>query len=405
MRPLTLLLLVLASACNADDSDAADGLVFVAADPTESPLAGLSKDWTDRFNEGDSRFSAAFRESQGLGPAYIRAACSSCHAEDARGPGAQTRAVVVEDDGVTPATDQSELPFGALMRPLCAGGASVGVELPESRDNLLISTRIGPAVFGRGYVDAVSDAEIERVEAEQAEDGRVSGRAARLDWDGATPADTRFYDVTPGDTALIGRFGMKAAAPTLDRFVAGALLGDISITSPLLPDELANPDGLDDDLLPGVDVDADTVDALADYVRLLDIPRRDLPDNDGAAIFEDIGCATCHVPTLHTRADYPIAQLADIDAPIYTDLLLHDRGVDMADGVEQGDASGREWRTAPLIGLRFLGSYMHDGRASTLREAIDTHAGVGSESAFSVDAFYALTDDEQRDLLDWLEAL
>ena len=400
--PLLLLLTPLGCQAPLDDSG---GLTVVVDDPSEIPLPGLSDDWMDRFNDGDTRFASAFRESQGLGPAYIRQSCVSCHAEDARGPGAQVRMVITQEDGVTPAEDQGALAWGDLVRPLVAGGATTGVTLPDDVENLLVTSRIGPAVFGRGYIDAIADSEIERIEAEQADKAYVSGRINRVDWDAATAADIRYHDVTPGDTGLIGRFGMKAHAPTLDRFVAGALLGDISITSPLLPDELPNPDGLLDDDKPGADVTVEDVNALADYVRLLDIPRRDSPDNGGDGLFAAIGCADCHVPTLRTRDDYPIPALAGIDAPIYSDLLLHDRGVALADGVQQGDASGQEWRTAPLIGLRFLSAYMHDGRASTLVEAIDSHAGEDSESNDSVIAFYSLTEAERADLLAWLETL
>lgn len=399
---VSLLLLPALLGCAADGADT--GLIVVQADPSEIPLPGLSDEWTARFDAGDARFATAFRESQGLGPTYIRNACASCHAEDARGPGAQTRMVVTEADGITPAADQSALPYGALVRPYAAGGATTGVTVPTDVPNLLVTQRIGPAVFGRGYIDAVDVAEIERVEAEQAAAGVVSGRINRVAWDGATAADPRFYAHAPGDEGLVGRFGLKASFPTLDRFVAGALQGDISITSPLVPDELPNPDGLLDDALPGPDVDTDAVDALADYVRLLDIPHRDSPA-EGADLFEAIGCADCHVPTLHTRADYPLPQLADIDAPIYSDLLLHDRGDELADGIVQGDATGREWRTAPLIGLRFLGAYMHDGRATTLEEAIDSHAGTGSESTYTVTAFHALSSADQQTLLDWLATL
>jgi CxxC motif-containing protein (DUF1111 family) len=191
----------------------------------------------------------------------------------------------------------------------------------------------------------------------------------------------------------------------MDGFVAEALLGDMSLTSPLLPDELPNPDGLTDDRHHGTDVSADDLDLIADYVRLLAIPARSAPDDEGAAIFAAIGCADCHVPTLHTRVDYPIEPLADIDAPLYSDLLLHDRGVELADGLVEGEATSREWRTAPLIGLRFFDNFMHDGRAATLEEAILVHSGEGSESADTVTAWLALDDADQRTLLGWLRGL
>ena len=88
----------------------------------------------------------------------------------------------------------------------------------------------------------------------------------------------------------------------------------MSITSPMRPDEVPNPDGLDDDLAPGVDLDADTVRELAFYVRALELPARPDPDSHGEDLFGQVWCDRCHVPTLHTRADYPIEALADIEA-------------------------------------------------------------------------------------------
>jgi CxxC motif-containing protein (DUF1111 family) len=182
----------------------------------------------------------------------------------------------------------------------------------------------------------------------------------------------------------------------------------MGITSPLRPTEFANPDGLLDDMKPGVDVSYDSVNRRANYVRLLAIPSRRVEDS-GAALFASTGCATCHVPSLRTRADYPVTALADIDAPIYSDLLLHDMGPDLADGIPQdsidGQAGSFDWRTAPLIGLRFNRSYMHDGRAKTIEQAILSHRGEGSEGNASVDAFEALSAADQEALLSFVGAL
>ena len=119
--------------------------------------------------------------------------------------------------------------------------------------------------------------------------------------------------------------------------MADALQNDMGITSPLRPTEFPNPDGLTDDDKPGIDATADDVNLRADYVRTIAIPWRDAPDPAAAALFEQAQCSACHVPTLHTRADYPIAQLADIDAPIYTDMLLHDMGDGLSDSLADGD--------------------------------------------------------------------
>src|SRR5262249_19599378 len=160
----------------------------------------------------------------------------------------------------------------------------------------------------------------------------------------------------------IGRFGLKARIVTLDEFTADAFQGDMGLTSPMRPDELPNPDGLVDDDKPGTDVEIDHIDRIAFYLRHIAIPARVGLSVRGAKLFAQVGCSSCHVPTMHTRADYPIRQLANIDAPVFTDLLLHDMGAALADGMTDGSADASYWRTAPLIGMRFFRTFLHDGR-------------------------------------------
>jgi len=370
-------------------------LEVVRDDPSDNPLRGLSDEEMARFDLGDALFEMRFLESQGLGPLYIRQACASCHAGDARGPGAVTK--MVPGDGATP------LPYGQTARPQLAAGAITGITPPPGART---SLRVGPAVFARGYLEAITDAEIERVEREQTAPGSpVSGRINRVAYQAELNPDARFHGFRPGDQNLIGRFGLKARLATVDEFSADAFQGDMGITSPLRPTELPNPDGLGDDHRPGVDVTLDDVNTVADYVRTLAIPRRAEPNAADRGLFASAGCGACHVPALRTRADYPVAALAGIDAPVYTDLLLHDMGVDLADGLPEGSASGSEWRTAPLIGLRFFRSYLHDGRAKTLRQAIELHAGSGSEANVSVAAFMALTAADQERLIAFVGGL
>jgi CxxC motif-containing protein (DUF1111 family) len=202
--------------------------------------------------------------------------------------------------------------------------------------------------------------------------------------------------------AVIGRFGLKARIATLDDFTADAFQGDMGLTTPMRPAELANPDGLADDLRPGVDLSQDHIDRIAFYLRRIAIPRRVGLTERGAALFAEVQCAACHVPALRTRADTPIPPLAGIDAPIYSDLLLHDMGAALADGQIEGSATSPAWRTAPLIGLRFAASYLHDGRAATITDAVLAHDG---EAAASRTAFQALSPDDQRALIDHVSAL
>jgi len=145
------------------------------------------------------------------------------------------------------------------------------------------------------------------------------------------------------------------------------------------------------------------------YIRLLEIPAR-TPNELGAALFDTALCSACHVPSLRTRADYPVAELADVDAPVYTDLLIHRMGNELADGLPadpnvDGLADSFEWRTAPLIGLRFNRTYLHDGRAKTIEEAITKHRGEGSEANPAVDAFEALDAADQATLVTFVRGL
>ncbi len=207
----------------------------------------------------------------------------------------------------------------------------------------------------------------------------------------------------------MGRFGVKAGIATLDDFSADAFQSDMGLTSPLRPDEFENPDGLTDDAKPGIDVDFDSVNLRAIYIRLLDIPAR-RPDALGAALFDATLCSVCHVPSLHTRADCPIAELADVDAAVYTDLLLHRMGNELADGLPadasvDGQADSFDWRTAPLIGLRFNRTFLHDGRAKSVEQAITMHRGEGSEANPAVDAFEALDATDRETLVSFVEGL
>ncbi|MEZ4411196.1 MAG: di-heme oxidoredictase family protein, partial [Polyangiales bacterium] len=303
-------------------------------DPTDLPVAGLSPDEAARFDRGDARFSQVFRASQGLGPVYIRASCAACHAGDGRGPGFVERAVAVGPDGYTPLEGSSAFPYGPVLRPYYLPPATRGVE-PDEGAELLRSTRVGPPVFARGWIAAVSDEAIVAAAEREAREGRVRGRVARL------------------DDGRVGRFGLKARVATLEAFTADAFVSDMGLTSPARPVEVPNAEGVTDDARPGVDLTADDIDDVSFYVRALALPRREGLTDAGRAAFARAGCADCHAPSLATRPDARPAVMAGASAELYSDLLLHDMGVGLADGAREGAAGPRDWRTAPLVGLRF----------------------------------------------------
>ncbi len=370
------------------------------------PLRGISKTSRELFDRGDALFERTQRNADGLGPLYVRAACVDCHRDDVRGPGLVEKISIIDADGITASMDQSKLPFGHSVRPYITAGASTPVLSPPGDPSVKSSRRLGPPVIGRGYMEAVLDSEIERLEREQAErtDG-IHGRINRVTYASEANPESPLM-LAKGDTGLIGRFGLKARIPTLDDFTADAFQGDMGITSPLRPLELPNPDGLTDDDKPGVDTTLDDVNDIASYMRMLAIPGRDLPrDPTGAALFATTQCAVCHAPSLRTRPDYQVAELASIDAPVFTDFLLHDLGSALADGLAEGEATSREWRTAPLLGLRFNRVLLHDGRARTIEDAILAHDSEGSEAHASVALFRGLSQGEKAALLDYVGAL
>lgn len=378
---------------------------FEPPDLSDQPLAGLSAEQLARFDRGDELFDLSLRDADGLGPLFTRSACGQCHDGAARGPGVVQKFGVVMSDGVTPHPDQSRLAYGHTERPNTTAGATRGILAPREAD-VRITRRVGPPVMGLGYLEAVADETLLQLVSEQAAraDG-IRGRVNRVTY-ASEPNPGSAFPAHPKGAAVIGRFGLKARIATLDDFTADALLSDMGITSPLRPTELPNPDGLADDLKPGVDLTLESLNARADYLRLLAIPRRAVVPG-GREAFAKARCDGCHVEKLPTRTDWPLTQVAGVEAPVFTDLLLHDLGVGLADGlaVEDGQAGAREWRTAPLIGLRFSRRLLHDSRAGSVAEAIDAHASEGSEANDSVARYRALSDSERQALLGYVEAL
>ncbi|HEY0462785.1 MAG TPA: di-heme oxidoredictase family protein [Polyangiaceae bacterium] len=373
---------VLSASCAGSSND---GKSRTRVDRPGLPLSAATDDELLRFREGDALFEATVRESDGLGPLYVRDSCAACHQGDGRGPGFVNK--FAPSRALSRAELSNLLPFGATERPFVTASAKLPLLSPDL-GQLTRVRRLPPAVFGRGYLEAISEQELERIaQLASARTGSVRGRPNRL------------------KSGAIGRFGLKARLATLEDFTADALNGDMGVTTPLRPHEPAGPEGLDDDSKPGVDFDAARVARISDYVRLLEIPVRKSQEDDARALFSAVGCATCHVPSLHTDPHFRVASLADIDAPIFSDLLLHDMGQALSDGQYEEDARPREFRTAPLLGLRFLSTLLHDGRAHNVAEAIEAHGAADSEGRVSVQRYRELSADDRARLVRFVEAL
>ena len=213
------------------------------------------------------------------------------------------------------------------------------------------SVRNTPPLFGTGLIYAIPD-EVIRAGAVAKGDG-VRGR----------PNLVR----GPDGRNVVGRFGWKADTPTLALFVAEAFRSELGVTSPLAPAG-ALPPGLIrcPGESTGPEIHRDDVRAVAAFVAGLPAPRLQPSHRAGETVFEETGCASCHVPTLEAGGR---------EVPLYSDLLLHDMGPELDDGVVQGSARGRDWRTTPLWGLSEPTRFLHDGRADSLEAAILAHGG------------------------------
>jgi CxxC motif-containing protein (DUF1111 family) len=247
------------------------------------------------------------------------------------------------------------------------------------------SVRAAPQLYGLGLVDEISDDTIRQGAAAEAE--AVRGR-------------TNFGIASSGQQA-VGRFGWKADTADLQMFVAGALRTEQGVTNPLAPEDMVPTLPAGASPCAGQSTtpkdDGRRVQALSAFVASLPAPLRgdssDPAIAHGADLFEQTGCAACHTPAMQSAAG-PV--------PLYSDLLLHDMGSDLDDGVVEGNARGTDWRTTPLWGLGQRTRYLHDGRARTLPAAINAHGG---QAAAAVAAFRALDPDEHAALLAFLASL
>jgi CxxC motif-containing protein (DUF1111 family) len=266
----------------------------------------------------------------------------------------------------------------------------------------MVSPRIAPAVMGVGLLEAVPAGDITaRADPDDSDGDGISGRPNQV-WDPVAEA------------MALGRFGWKAGQPTVRAQAAAAFVGDLGITSTLHPDQpctaveadcAAAPDG-------GMpELDDNKLDRVTFYNRTLAVPaRRDVTDvavQAGAQNFAELGCSSCHTPTMSTGDD-DIPALAQQEIHPYTDLLLHDMGSRLADDRPEFAASGTEWRTAPLWGIGLVERvnghtrFLHDGRARSLEEAILWHGG---EAAAAQQGFRDLSATERAELIAFLESL
>jgi CxxC motif-containing protein (DUF1111 family) len=360
------------------------------------PLPGLTPRILARFLAGKAAFERVFDPANGLGPVFNNTSCAKCHNQGAIGGGGATLEIRYGrvTNGIFDPLTQFD---GELLHRRGIGvfnGVDFMGEVVPAEANVVAQRRTTP-LFGLGLVDAVPDQLLMGVaQLEQDSTPETAGRVNVV------------IDVFSGQPR-VGRFGWKCQIGTVATFSGNAFLNEMGITTPSFPNEncpqgdcallAANPARSNPN-----DTTA-TVMQLADHTTFLAPPPR-LPLRRGArvgeAVFFTIGCANCHLPALQTGPN-EVAALDEVVFSPYSDFLLHDMG-SLNDGIAQNGASGQEMRTAPLWGARARSSFLHDGRAKTLPEAILAHDGQGRAAR---DRFAALDEHAQDQLVAFLLSL
>ncbi|MDQ2076097.1 di-heme oxidoredictase family protein [Marinimicrobium sp. ABcell2] len=373
-----------------------------------------------------------FTELAGLaGPLFVNDSCAACHDRNGRAvPNAigehldQWAFRVGDADGnphpalgrvLQPETDGSAASEGQVS--IASWTEANGLRSPNFQFTGVtperFSARIAPQIVGMGLLEAIPEADILALADPNDSSGNgISGRAQRV------------IDPETGETRL-GRFGWKAGTASVRHQVAAALNAEMGVMTSVLPDPDcgANQTDCGDG---GPQLSEEHLENLVKYISLLGVPpQRDYDSpavQNGEAVFSDIGCAECHTPTHTTSEFHPLAELRGQTIHPYTDLLLHDMGPGLADNLGEGEASGSEWRTAPLWSLGLsacvtggvtnapqgerectpVHGYLHDGRARTIEEAILWHGGEGEASR---NAYQALSSAQKEDLLAFLRSL
>jgi len=372
----------------------------------DGPIEGLTNEQSAIFARGDEAFGEVFTFQTGLGPLFNQASCQRCHVGDGRGHPTTNlkRFGFNRGDGTfDPMTE-----FGGPQLQERSMPGYPAEEIPAGAN--AISVRGGPIVVGLGLIEAIPDqAIIGRADPNDADGDGISGRPNLI----AAP-EFLGLGAGPYNGNYLGRFGRKAGAINLLQQVATAYHQDMGVTSDFLPDENHNPlvGGTGGDPVPDPEVPAATVHDVVFYLQTLRSPVR-RNENDpvvlhGRQVFETIGCAKCHVPAM-TTGPHAIAPLAHREIHLYSDLLLHDMGPDLADNFIEGEASGTEWRTTPLWGLGIVETvlggtphYLHDGRTSDLPVVIELHKGEANASRA---AFQQLAPADQEALIRFLKSL
>jgi CxxC motif-containing protein (DUF1111 family) len=387
------------------------------------------------------KFEEVEQLSDGLGPLFNAQSCRECHQTPVSGAGSQVMELRVGHQGPDghfrtpdiPIAHGAEVISGRSLvndRAICPNAAFPDKEIQERvPDTETIRTfRLSVNLLGDGFVEAIADQTLIDLSKQQCKSSRrkICGQILYVP-----------IVEAPGQMG-IGRFGWKDQHASLLSFAGDAYLNEMGITNRLQPNEVTNLCNTisEPNDTPGPDGLAD-VDHFARFIRATKAPARDAQLASGAAarkglaLFDKIGCATCHVETLTTApagtringGTFTIpAALGSITLHPYGDFLMHDVGT--GDGILQAtrehyghqvfqqmsgylskqdfESSRNKIRTAPLWGVRLRPRLMHDGASLTLLEAITRHHG---EASHVIQQFEKLKHPDRDAIIEFLKSL
>jgi len=422
------------------------------------PIAGLTSDQTNLFNEGATRFVETEKISDGLGPRMNFSSCSGCHANPAIG--GSSAKINPQYQFVTQGTvadhGNNKLPFfikadgptrEARFKKTSKGETDGGVhdlftiagmtgvpgtcmltqpDFEGNRNNVIF--RIPTPLFGTGLIEQIRDRDIlENLSKEAPAKQRlqIKGRLNIVVSGNTQTGQSRIQGEANnnGNDGTIARFGWKAQNKSLLLFAGEAYNVEMGISNELFqtereedcslastPNDFTNPP--DTHQPPNPLAVLSDIEVFAAFMRFLAPPTPSDSEPGGApsivkgkALFGQVGCSLCHTPVLTTDPNSSIKALAAQSANLYSDLALHRMGNNLEDGISQGQAVGNEFRTAPLWGLGQRLFFLHDGRAGDLVVAIQEHRGERSEANTVVRQYDRLSESDKQDLLNFLRSL
>jgi CxxC motif-containing protein (DUF1111 family) len=328
------------------------------------------------FNDFRFIFEEVEKIADGLGPTYNGTSCVECHQNVVTGGASQVaehRTGHVKVNG-----DFAESAGGSLIHSRATFPDIVEhVNFVDQVRTFRISTN----TLGDGFVECIANSTLLAIRDRQP--ASLRGTAVMVP---VVEADSK---------ARIGRFGWKSQHASLVSFAADAYLNEMGITSPLFPQENTSsgtPVGYPSayDPVPEPEDEGEDIVAFADFMRSTKAPPRGPITSDvkaGEAIFMQIGCSSCHTPSITTAPPGTVINGGTFTVPKalgnkiihpYSDFLLHNVGT--GDGIPiiptpDFAATANQIRTAPLWGLRTRNRLMHDGLAFTTGEAISRHLG------------------------------